>query len=183
MINQIDIIKNSVKHKNDKIINQKPRKHKNDFLSKINTSKKIPISTISALILTLNNFITGCLMGPAFAQSYTKTALARFEENVSLSAIVRYCKINVQKEVESSSIETEIKKIDLLDRKDLLIPKTTQKSQISTLTVTCTSTLPNVKQTVQNHWTISKTYESLEKTFSIEPIIPFRKKKPEINSL
>ena len=78
---------------------------------------------------------------------------------------------------ESSSIETKIKKIDLLDRKELLTPKTTQKPQILPLTVTYNSTLPNKKQTIHNHWPILKPNKNLEKTFSNELIIPFRKNK------
>ena len=46
---------------------------------------------------------------------------------------------------DSSSIETEIKKIKLLDRKDWLTPKTTQKAQVLPLTVTYYRTLPNIK--------------------------------------
>ena len=37
--------------------------------------------------------------------------------------------------------------------------------------------LPNIKQTIQNHWPISKTNKVLEKNFSVEPIIAFRKNK------
>ena len=73
---------------------------------------------------------------------------------------------------DSSSIETEIK-IKLLDRKDRLTSKTTQKAQVLPLTVTHNRTLPNVKQIIQNHWSILKTNKALEKTFSVEPIITF----------
>ena len=58
-------------------------------------------------------------------------------------------------------IETEIKKIKLLDGKGLQKPKTAQKAQLLQLTVT------------YNH-TLNKT---LEKTFSVETIIAFFKNK------
>ena len=72
---------------------------------------------------------------------------------------------------DSSPIKTEIKKVKLLDRKDLLTPKTTQKTQMLTPTVTYNRTLPNIKQIIQNHWSILKTNKALEK------IIAFRKTK------
>ena len=50
---------------------------------------------------------------------------------------------------DSFSIETEIKKIKLLDRKDLLTPKTTQKAQVLPLTVIYNRTLPIIKQIIQ----------------------------------
>ena len=78
---------------------------------------------------------------------------------------------------DSSLIETKTKKTKLLDRKDLLTPKTTQKAQVLPLTVTYNRILPNIKQIIQNHWSISKTNKALEKTFSVEPIIAFRKNK------
>ena len=78
---------------------------------------------------------------------------------------------------DSSLIETEIKKIKLLDSKDSLTPKTTQKAQVLPLTVTYNRTLLNIKQIIQNHWSILKTNKALEKTFSVEPIIAFRKNK------
>ena len=37
--------------------------------------------------------------------------------------------------------------------------------------------LPNIKQIIQNHWSILKTNKALEKTFSVEPIIAFLKIK------
>ena len=47
---------------------------------------------------------------------------------------------------DSFSIETEIKKIKFLDRKDLLTPKTTQKTQQKLpLAVIYNRTLPNIK--------------------------------------
>ena len=46
---------------------------------------------------------------------------------------------------DSSLIGTEIKKIKLLDSKDSLTPKTTQKAQGLPLTVTYNYTLPNIK--------------------------------------
>ena len=49
---------------------------------------------------------------------------------------------------DSSSIATEIKKIKLLDKKHLLTPKTTQKVQVLSLTVTYNHTLPNIKQII-----------------------------------
>ena len=67
-------------------------------------------------------------------------------------------------------IETEIKNIKLLDRKDLLTPKATHKS-------TYNHTLPNIKETIQNRWSILKTNKALEKTFSVKLIIAFRKNK------
>ena len=78
---------------------------------------------------------------------------------------------------DSSSIETKIKKIRLLDRKDLLTPKTTQKAQVLPLTVTYNCTLSNIKQLIQNHQSILKTNKALEKTFSAEQIITFRENK------
>ena len=70
---------------------------------------------------------------------------------------------------DSSSIETQIKKIKLLDQKDLLTPKTTEKVHVLPLTVTYNRTLPNMKQTIQNHCSILKINKVLEKTFSVEP--------------
>ena len=46
---------------------------------------------------------------------------------------------------DSSFIETEIKKIKLLDSKYSLTPKTTQKPQVLPLTVAYNRTLPNIK--------------------------------------
>ena len=60
---------------------------------------------------------------------------------------------------DSSSIETEIKKIKLLDSKGLPTLEITQKV--------------NIKQTIWNHRSILKT----SKAFSVEPVIAFRKKK------
>ena len=65
---------------------------------------------------------------------------------------------------DSSSIETKIKKIKLLDKKDLLTPKTTQKVQVLPLIVTYNCKLPNIKQIIQNRWSIL-TNKALEKTF------------------
>ena len=76
---------------------------------------------------------------------------------------------------DSYSIETEIKKIKLLDRIDLLTPRTTQKVQVLPLTLTYNRTLPNIKQIIRNHWSILNTYKALEKTFSVEPVIAFCK--------
>ena len=59
----------------------------------------------------------------------------------------------------------------------MLTPKTTQKAQVLPLTVTYNRTLPNIKQIIQNHWSILKTNKALEKTFSVDPIIAFRKIK------
>ena len=53
-----------------------------------------------------------------------------------------------KKGYDSFSIETEIKKIKLLDKKDLLTPKTTQKAQVLPLTVTYNHTLPNIKKII-----------------------------------
>ena len=66
--------------------------------------------------------------------------------------------------------ETKIKNIKLLDRKDLLTPKATQKS-------TYNHTLANIKEIIQNPWSILKTNKPLEKTFSVESIIAFGKKQ------
>ena len=49
----------------------------------------------------------------------------------------------------SFSIETEIKKIKVLNRKDLLTPKKTQKAQVLPLTVIYNRTLPIIKQIIQ----------------------------------
>ena len=76
---------------------------------------------------------------------------------------------------DSYSIETEIKKIKLLDRIDLLTPRTTQNVQVLPLTLTYNRTLPNIKQIIRNHWSILNTNKALEKTFSVEPIIAFCK--------
>ena len=76
-----------------------------------------------------------------------------------------------------SSTETEIKKNKLLDRKELLTPKVTQTGQVLQLTVTYNHTLPNVKQVIQNHWSILNTNKALERAFSIQPIIAFCKNK------
>ena len=46
---------------------------------------------------------------------------------------------------DSFSIETEIKKIKFLERKDLLTPKTTQKTQKLPLAVIYNRTLPSIK--------------------------------------
>ena len=62
----------------------------------------------------------------------------------------------------------------IVGRKDLLTPKTTGKAQVLPLKARHNRTLPNVKQIIRNHWPILKT---LEKTFSVEPIIAFRKRK------
>ena len=78
---------------------------------------------------------------------------------------------------DSSSIETETKKIKFVDWKDWLTLKTTQKVQVLPFTVTYNGTLPDIKQLIQNHGSILKTNKALEKTFSVEPIIAFRKNK------
>ena len=97
------------------------------------------------------------------------------------SELERYCKILhehfTKRGYDSSSIETEIKKIKLVDRKDFLTPKATQKAQVLSLTVTYSRTLSNIKPIIQNHWFILKTNKALEKTFSVEPTIAFRKSK------
>ena len=76
-----------------------------------------------------------------------------------------------------------IKKIKLLGRKEFLTPKARQKAQVLPLTMTCNCTPPNIKQIIQNHWPILKTNKTLQKTFSIEPVIAFRKKKKKKKSL
>ena len=76
-----------------------------------------------------------------------------------------------------SSTETEIKKNELLARKELLTPKVTQTGQVLQLTVTYNHTLPNVKQVIQNHRFILNTNKALERAFSIQPIIAFCKNK------
>ena len=43
--------------------------------------------------------------------------------------------------------------------------------------MTYNGTLPDIKQLIQNHGSILKTNKALEKTFSVEPIIAFRKNK------
>ena len=52
---------------------------------------------------------------------------------------------------DSSSIETEIKNIELLDKKDSLTPKTKQKAHVLPLTVIYNRTLHNIKQIIRNH--------------------------------
>ena len=60
-----------------------------------------------------------------------------FQQTVNSNPIVRYIvRAICKKRLDSSSIETEIKKIKLLDRKNLLTTKTTQKAQVLPLTVT-----------------------------------------------
>ena len=76
-----------------------------------------------------------------------------------------------------SSTETEIKKNELLYRKELLTPTVTQTGQMLQLTVTYNHTLPNVKQVIQNHRSILNTNNALERAFSIQPIITFCKNK------
>ena len=79
-------------------------------------------------------------------QRHSKKVLPTVEYCVSKknyltnSEFERNCKVLqeqfTKKSYDSSSIETEIKKIKLLDRKDLLTPKTTQKAQVLPLRVT-----------------------------------------------
>ena len=83
----------------------------------------------------------------------------------------------IQQTTNSSAVVKYCKKIKLLDRKELLTPKATQKAQVLPPTVTHNHTLPNIKQIIQNHWSILKTNKVLEKTFSIEAIIAFRESK------
>ena len=52
----------------------------------------------------------------------------------------------------------------------MLTPKATQKS-------TYNHTLANIKEIIQNPWSILKTSKALEKTFSVESIIAFCKKQ------
>ena len=49
--------------------------------------------------------------------------------------------------------------------------------QVLPLTVTYNGTLLNIKQIIQSHWSILQTNKALEKTFSTEPIMAFRKNK------
>ena len=79
-----------------------------------------------------------------------------------------YCKSNLQKELmtHSSSIQTDIKKIRLPDKKEWLTPKTTHIAQMLPLTGTCNRTLSNIKQLIQNHGAILKTDKDLETTFN-----------------
>ena len=81
----------------------------------------------------------------------------------------------LKRDYDSSSIEIEIKKIKLLVRNELLMPKKIQKAKVLPLTVTYNCIIPNIKQIIQTRWSILKINKALEKTFSIEPIIPFRK--------
>ena len=97
------------------------------------------------------------------------------------SEFERNCKVLqerfTKRDYDSSSTETEIKKIKLLNRKDLLTPKTTQKAQVLPLTMTYNRTLLNIKQIIRNDWSIRKINKTLEKALSVEPIIAFRKSK------
>ena len=45
------------------------------------------------------------------------------------------------------------------------------------LTVTYNHTLPNIKKIIRNHWPILKSNKALEKAFSVETAIAFRKNK------
>ena len=68
------------------------------------------------------------------------------QQTANSSAIVKYCKSSLHKRgYDPSLIETEIKKIKLLDSKDSLTPKTTQKTQVLPLTVRYNRTLPNIE--------------------------------------
>ena len=92
---------------------------------------------------------------------------ASLKKSIAYSQILRVKRICSTKQFtkrgyDLSSIETEIKKIKLLDRKRLPTLKITQKV--------------NIKQTIWNHWSILKTNKALEKTFSVKPVIAFRKK-------
>ena len=105
------------------------------------------------------------------------------EQTANSRAIVKCCMSILQKEVmthlqlKPKLRRLNFQKIKVLDRKDCLIPKTTQKGQVFPLTVTYNRTLSNVKQIIQNYWSILKTNKALEKFFSVEPIIAFRKNK------
>ena len=103
------------------------------------------------------------------------------KESVQQTEFECYCK-GLQEQFtkrgyDSSSIETKINKIKFPDTKDLLTPKTTKKAQVLPLTVTYNRRLPNIKQIIQNHWSILKTNKALVKTFPVEPIIAFCKNK------
>ena len=56
------------------------------------------------------------------------------------------------------------KKIKLLDSKELLTPKTTQKVQVLSPAVTYNRTLSNIKQIIQNDWSILNTNKIFGKT-------------------
>ena len=79
---------------------------------------------------------------------------------------------------DSYLIETEIKEIKLLDRKEWLISKSNTESwSVTTDSDIYNRTLPNVRQLIQTHWSIVKTNKALEKTFSVEPMFPHCKNK------
>ena len=73
------------------------------------------------------------------------------------------------------------KKIKLTDIKELVTPKTTQRAQV-TLTVTYNCILPNIKQVIQNHWSVLKTKGSGGNFFSWTNYCSLQKTKPWNNS-
>ena len=75
---------------------------------------------------------------------------------------------------DSASTETEIKKIEPIDRKEFLIEKTMQKAHVFPLAVAYKTN--NIKQYKTNNSKL-KANKALEKTFSIKPIIAFCKNK------
>ena len=76
---------------------------------------------------------------------------------------------------DSSSIETEIKKIEILDSKKLLTRKITQEVQVLSLTVTYNCRLLKIRLIIQSHWSIL--IANSEKAFSIGPIVASHKIK------
>ena len=71
---------------------------------------------------------------------------------------------------DSCSTENEVKKITFSDKKKLLKPKATREAQTLPLVMSYSCAHPNNLKQIRSN-------KALDKTFSIEPMIPFRKNK------
>ena len=75
----------------------------------------------------------------------------------------------------ASSILEQIDKVNRLNRNDLMQLKHKERTQCLPISLTYNKTLPNIKNIIEKHWNLLKIDPTLERVFSISPIIAFRK--------
>ena len=82
-----------------------------------------------------------------------------------------------QRGYEQKTIQQQIKKAELIERKDLLYTKTKTPQNHSILAVTYNKSLPNLRRAIDNNWNLLSTNANIASLFADKPIIAFRKNK------
>ena len=82
-----------------------------------------------------------------------------------------------QRGYEQKTIQQQIKKAELIERKDLLYTKTKTPKNHTILAVTYNKSLPNLRRAIDNNWNLLSINANIAPLFADKPIIAFRKNK------